>query len=116
MFKRSPESPQSTPLGVGVLALSLPVFARNPSQSVDLVTAAARARRDLGVESRCAGGGMLRSTFAELAALLSPTKNLDFAFGQIRSRDNDDPKSTTQSLSAGLTLRFASPRPEQALV
>ena len=61
---------------------------------------------DFRVESSRAGGRTLRAKFAELATVYSPTKDLDFALGLIRSRDNDDPKSRTQSLNAGLTLRF----------
>ncbi len=61
---------------------------------------------DLGVESAKANGHTVRSKFAELGAIYSPSKDLDLALGYVRTTDNDQPKSTTHSMSAGVTWRF----------
>ena len=61
---------------------------------------------DLGSESARAGGIRTRTNFAELGAIYSPGKDLDFALGVVRSSGNDDPRTTTHSASAGLTWRF----------
>jgi len=61
---------------------------------------------DLGVESSRAAGATTRSRFAELGAIYSPDKDVDLAFGVIRSSDNATPKSVTHTLTAGVTWRF----------
>lgn len=61
---------------------------------------------DLGTQSDRAGGVKTRSQIAEVGAIYSPNKDLDFALGLIRRSDNADPKTTTNSATAGLTWRF----------
>ncbi len=61
---------------------------------------------DLGVESVRAGGARVRTRFIELGTIYSPGKDLDFAFGLIRSADNDQPRTTTHTANAGVTWRF----------
>ena len=61
---------------------------------------------DVGVESARAGGATVRSSFAEIGAVYSPDKALDFALGFARASDNDSPKSTTYTATAGVTWRF----------
>ncbi|MFZ4535994.1 transporter [Propionivibrio sp.] len=61
---------------------------------------------DLGTESARAGGTGVRSDFVELGAIYSPNKDLDFAVGFIHSADNDSPRTTTDTATAGITWRF----------
>ena len=61
---------------------------------------------DLGIESARAAGDTTRTRFAEVGAIYSPNKALDFALGAIRSVDNASPKTTTHTLTAGVTWRF----------
>ena len=61
---------------------------------------------DVGLESVHAGGERARSSFVEFGAVFSPDKNLDLAFGVLRTTDNDSPKTRTDSVTAGLTWRF----------
>ena len=61
---------------------------------------------DLGLESARADGDTTRTRFVELGAIYAANKNLDFAFGAVRSIDNASPKTTTHSLTAGVTWRF----------
>ncbi len=61
---------------------------------------------DRGVESARADGQTTRSRFVEVGAIYSPDKNLDLAIGAIRTADNAQPKTTTHSLTAGVTWRF----------
>lgn len=61
---------------------------------------------DLGTESARADGQTVRSRFAEIGAIYSPSKDVDLALGFIRSTDDESPKSTTHSVTAGLTWRF----------
>ena len=61
---------------------------------------------DTGIESARADSHTVRTRFVELGAIYSPNKNLDFAVGTIRAVDNDAPKTTTNSLTAGVTWRF----------
>ena len=60
----------------------------------------------LGVELARANGNTIRSRFAELGAIWSPSKDLDLAIGFIRTTDSEQPKSTTHNLTAGVTWRF----------
>jgi hypothetical protein len=61
---------------------------------------------DLGTQSAHAAGAKVRSNFAELGAIYSPGKDLDFALGILRSCDNDSPRTTTHTATAGVTWRF----------
>ncbi len=61
---------------------------------------------DLGVESARAAGHTVNAKFAEIGAIYSPGKDLDLAFGFIRTRDNQSPRSTTDSATLGATYRF----------
>lgn len=61
---------------------------------------------DLGTQSARAGGVRARSNFAELGAIYSPSGDLDFALGIVRASDNDSPRTTTHTVTAGLTWRF----------
>ena len=61
---------------------------------------------DTGVESAKAGGDRVRTAFVEIGAIYSPNKQLDLALGVIHSRDNDTPRTSTGTVSAGLTWRF----------
>lgn len=61
---------------------------------------------DLGTESSRAAGARVRSNFVELGAIYSPGKDLDFALGIQRSSDNDSPRTTTHTATAGITWRF----------
>lgn len=61
---------------------------------------------DLGTESAHAAGARVRSNFVELGAIYSPSADLDFALGLVRASDNDDPGTTTDTVTAGVTWRF----------
>ena len=61
---------------------------------------------DLGTESAHAGGVSVRSNFAELGAVYSPRKDLDFALGIVRSSDNENPRATKHTATAGIIWRF----------
>ena len=61
---------------------------------------------DLGVEDARADGETVRAKFVEIGAIYSPDKDVDLALGLIRTSDDESPKSTTHSLTAGLTWRF----------
>lgn len=61
---------------------------------------------DLGTESARADGQTVRSKFAEVGAIYSPTKDIDLALGLIRTTDDESPKSRTHGVTAGLTWRF----------
>lgn len=61
---------------------------------------------DLGTESAHGASVRARSNFAELGAIYSPGKDLDFALGILRSSDNDSPRATKHTASAGITWRF----------
>lgn len=61
---------------------------------------------DLGVEAERAGSLRTWSRFAEVGAIYSPNKDLDFAVGVIRRGDNANPSASVTSLTAGVTWRF----------
>ena len=61
---------------------------------------------DVGLDWSRSGGDTVRSKYAEIGAIYSPNKDLDLALGFIRTRDNESPKTTTHSVTAGLTWRF----------
>ncbi len=61
---------------------------------------------DVGSDSETAGGSTTRSSFTEIGAIFSPSKDLDFALGLVRRSDNADPRTTTTSATAGVTWRF----------
>ncbi len=61
---------------------------------------------DLGTESARADGETVRSKFTEIGAIYSPGKDLDLALGYFRTTDDEHPKSTTHSVTAGLAWRF----------
>ncbi|MDR0576466.1 MAG: transporter [Candidatus Accumulibacter sp.] len=61
---------------------------------------------DAGIDWSRSGGGTVRSRFAEIGAIYSPSEDLEFAVGYIRATDDDKPKSTTHGLTLGVTWRF----------
>jgi hypothetical protein len=61
---------------------------------------------DMGTQRDRAGGVTTRTQLVEIGAIYSPNKDLDFAVGLIRRSDNVDPKTTTDSATAGVTWRF----------
>lgn len=61
---------------------------------------------DLGAESQRAAGASVRAYYAELGAIYSPSKDLDWSLGVLRSSNNDSPDTTRNTASAGLTWRF----------
>ena len=61
---------------------------------------------DVGIESARADGHTVRAKFAEVGAIYSPSKDVDLALGLIRTTDNESPKSTTHTLTGGVTWRF----------
>lgn len=61
---------------------------------------------DVGVESASANGDSVVSNFVGLGAVYSPNKNVDLALGLFRTADNESPRSTTHSLTTGVTWRF----------
>jgi hypothetical protein len=61
---------------------------------------------DVGTESSRAAGVRVRSNFVELGAIYSPSEDLDFALGILRSSDNDSPSATKHIATAGITWRF----------
>lgn len=61
---------------------------------------------DLGRETRDAGGARTRTGFAELGAVYSPDKDLDFAVGLVRRADDAAAKTITKSATLGVTWRF----------
>lgn len=61
---------------------------------------------DVGTESARADGHTVRSKFAEIGAIYSPSKDVDLALGIVRTSDNENPKSTTHTLTGGVTWRF----------
>lgn len=61
---------------------------------------------DLGTQRDRAGGMTTRTQIVEIGAIYSPNKDLDFAVGLIRRSDNVEPKTTTDSATAGVTWRF----------
>ena len=70
------------------------------------VTEAWKLALDTGFESARANSHTVRTHFVEVGAIYSPNKSLDFAVGAIRAIDNDSPKTTTNTLTAGVTWRF----------
>ncbi|HUW36802.1 MAG TPA: hypothetical protein VMV91_05670 [Rhodocyclaceae bacterium] len=63
-----------------------------------------RLALDLGTESAHAEGTRLRSNFLELGAIYSPSKDLDFALGIVRT--SGSPRTTKHTATAGITWRF----------
>ena len=61
---------------------------------------------DLGQETETAAGNDVRSRYAEVGVVFSPSKELDFAFGLIRRRNDDHPGATTNTATLGVTWRF----------
>ncbi len=61
---------------------------------------------DVGIERQKAGGDSTRSKFAEIGAIYSPSKDLDFALGLIRATDDAQPGTGTTSATLGVTWRF----------
>ncbi|MBE0624333.1 MAG: transporter [Burkholderiales bacterium] len=61
---------------------------------------------DVGTESERAEGNSVRAYYAELGAIYSPSKDLDWSLGILRSSNNDSPGTTRNTASAGLTWRF----------
>jgi hypothetical protein len=90
---RDPLAPISTATAVSIA----PVWDVAPGWKLAL---------DLGYEAESAGGVKTRTRFAELGAIYSPSENLDFALGVIRSTNSADPRLTTNSATLGVTWRF----------
>ncbi|MBI4290856.1 MAG: transporter [Betaproteobacteria bacterium] len=61
---------------------------------------------DVGTESAHAAGAKVRANFIELGAIYSPSKDLDFALGILRSSDSDNPRATKHTATTGITWRF----------
>jgi hypothetical protein len=61
---------------------------------------------DLGTEAAHAGDTKVRANITEFGAIYSPGRDLDFAFGMLRSTDNAGPRTTKHTASAGVTWRF----------
>ena len=61
---------------------------------------------DVGTESQRAEGARVRAYYAELGAIYSPSKDLDWSLGVLRSSNNDSPGTTRNTASAGLAWRF----------
>lgn len=61
---------------------------------------------DLGVESVREAGDRTRTGFVEFGAIYSPSEDLDLALGLIRALDDADPRTTTNTATAGVTWRF----------
>lgn len=61
---------------------------------------------DLGTESARGADARVRSNFVELGAIYSPNKELDCALGILRASDNQSPRTTTDTVTAGVTWRF----------
>lgn len=88
--------------------------ATNPNESTTRISVAPvwdvadqwKLALDVGTANSRAGGVSTRSGFVELGTIFSPNKNLDFALGFIRTRDNANPRTTTTSATAGVTWRF----------
>lgn len=61
---------------------------------------------DLGTEISRSGGANVRTDFAEVGAIYSPSKDLDLALGFVRSSDNDSPRKKIHTATVGVTWRF----------
>ncbi|HRE18443.1 MAG TPA: hypothetical protein PLW86_15465 [Rhodocyclaceae bacterium] len=61
---------------------------------------------DTGIDFLKAGGSRTRSRYVEFGAVYSPNADLDFALGLIRRTNNENPGTTTNSLTAAITWRF----------
>ncbi|WP_153110237.1 transporter [Propionivibrio limicola] len=61
---------------------------------------------DLGVESAKADNETVRTKFVEIGAIYSPSKDVDLALGFIHARDDESPKTKTDSATLGVTWRF----------
>lgn len=61
---------------------------------------------DLATQSAHAGGAKVRSNFAELGGIYSPNRDLDFALGILHVPDNDGPRTSRHTATAGITWRF----------
>lgn len=48
----------------------------------------------------------VRTNFVEIGGIYSPDKDIDIALGLIRTRNNDQPRTTGNAVTAGLTWRF----------
>jgi hypothetical protein len=56
--------------------------------------------------SKGADGLRLRMRFVEISASYSPNKNQDWVLGLNRSQENDNPRTTSRTLTGGWTWRF----------
>jgi hypothetical protein len=71
------------------------------------IDAAWKLALDVGQQfSKGADGLRLRTRFVEIGAIFSPHKNQDWALGLIRSQENDNPQTTSRTLTGGWTWRF----------
>lgn len=61
---------------------------------------------DFGLESARSAGSRVNTKYAELAAIHSLNKDVDLAFGLMRARDDEHPRTTTNTATAGVTWRF----------
>ena len=66
-----------------------------------------RLALDVGHQfSKGADGLRLRMRFVEISASYSPNKNQDWVLGLNRSQENDNPRTTSRTLTGGWTWRF----------
>lgn len=61
---------------------------------------------DIGTETARASGNDTKSNFAEIGAIYSPSKDLDFSLGLIRTNDDAPINTGTTSATLGITWRF----------
>jgi hypothetical protein len=61
---------------------------------------------DVGTAIARSDGRRIRNNFVELGTIYSPSDDLDFAFGLIRQKNDDNPRASTASLTVGVTWRF----------
>jgi hypothetical protein len=61
---------------------------------------------EIGTSFARAQGVTIRTDSVGLGAVYSPNPSLDLAFGISLGADNDNPRTTTQAVAAGITRRF----------
>lgn len=61
---------------------------------------------DLGVRYARSSGSATNERHADPAGIYSPDKDLDLALGILRAADSENPRTTTQAATLGITWRF----------
>ena len=61
---------------------------------------------DLGVKFARSNGNTTNEKYALIGAIYSPDKDLDLAIGILHAADSENPRTTTQSATLGITWRF----------